>query len=108
MASTIPGSSSATTKMPAGSAAVPAPTSSTPRRSRQRSSRSSGSPRATSRGFRMLAYVFWHRPRPEVATAEYEEAQRAFQAGFEAESACFRLAQLPFDPEPGYEDWYLV
>ena len=43
-------SSSATTKRPAGSAAAPAPTSSTPRPTRPRSSRSSASSPATSSG----------------------------------------------------------
>jgi hypothetical protein len=56
----------------------------------------------------MLAYLFWHRPRPEVGAQEYEEAQREFHPRLEVESACFRLADLPFDPGPGYEDWYLV
>lgn len=56
----------------------------------------------------MLAYLFWHRPRPEVDAAEYEEAQRGFHARLEAESACFRVDRLPFDDGPGYEDWYLI
>ena len=45
---TTPASSSPTTRAPAGSAAAPAPTSSTPRRTRPRSFRSSASHRATS------------------------------------------------------------
>jgi hypothetical protein len=56
----------------------------------------------------LLAYLFWHRPRPGVDAAEYEEAQRGFHASLEVESACFRLDRLPFDDGPGYEDWYLV
>jgi hypothetical protein len=56
----------------------------------------------------MLAYVFWHRPRPEIEASEYEDAQRGFHDRLGTESACFRLAALPFDPGPGYEDWYLV
>jgi hypothetical protein len=57
----------------------------------------------------MLAYVFWHRPRDEVAREAYEEAQRQFHRKLSAESACFRLAALPFgDRAAGYEDWYLV
>jgi hypothetical protein len=56
----------------------------------------------------VLAYLFWHRPGPDVDADGYEEAQRRFHAALETESACFRLAELPFDPSPGYEDWYLV
>ena len=57
----------------------------------------------------MLAYVFWHQPRPGADIGSCEEAQRAFQASLEVESACFRLAELPFDRDRGgYEDWYLV
>ncbi|HET7122245.1 MAG TPA: hypothetical protein VFI17_13460 [Solirubrobacterales bacterium] len=56
----------------------------------------------------MLAYLFWHRPRPNAEAAEYEEAQRRFHQRLELESACFRLDRLPFDDGPGYEDWYLV
>jgi hypothetical protein len=56
----------------------------------------------------LLAYVFWHRPRPEIAPEDYEQAQRAFHARLGVESASFRLSALPFDPGPGYEDWYLV
>ncbi len=56
----------------------------------------------------MLAYVFWHRPRADVDPQAYEEAQRAFHAELEMDSACFRLDSLPFDDGSGYEDWYLV
>lgn len=56
----------------------------------------------------MLAYLFWHRPRPGVEREEYEQAQRQFHASLEIQSACFRLERLPFEEEPGYEDWYLV
>jgi len=55
----------------------------------------------------LLAYLFWHRPRPGVDAAEYEEAQRSFHARLEVESVCFRVESLPFDDGPGYEDWYL-
>ena len=48
----------------------------------------------------MLAYVFWHRPGPDVDPGHYEEAQREFHAALETESACFRLDALPFDPGP--------
>jgi len=56
----------------------------------------------------MLAYVFWHRPRPEVDLAAYEEAQRGFHSKLERRSACYRVAELPFESVAGYEDWYLV
>jgi hypothetical protein len=57
----------------------------------------------------MLAYVFWHRPKPGVDVADYEEAQRGFHVSLETPSASFRLAELPFRDGPGgYEDWYLV
>ncbi|HEX3243001.1 MAG TPA: hypothetical protein VHQ97_07965 [Solirubrobacterales bacterium] len=56
----------------------------------------------------MLAYLFWHRPREGVDPERYEEALREFHSRLETESACFRLGELPFDPGPGYEDWYLV
>jgi hypothetical protein len=63
----------------------------------------------------MLAYVFWHRPREDVAVAAYEQAQIAFHhslahappAGFQS-SAVFRVAGLPWFEGPGYEDWYFV
>lgn len=57
----------------------------------------------------MLAYLFWHRPLPDIELKPYEDAQRAFHASLEVESACFRLGELPFrSGESGYEDWYLV
>jgi hypothetical protein len=57
----------------------------------------------------MLAYVFWHRPHPGADVGDYEDSQRAFHASLEVESACFRIAEMPFDRErDGYEDWYLV
>ncbi|HEX2391604.1 MAG TPA: hypothetical protein VHI77_01660 [Solirubrobacterales bacterium] len=56
----------------------------------------------------MLAYLFWHRPGPGVEAGDYEEAQRAFHAELGIESACFQVADLPFEAGPGYEDWYLV
>ena len=72
----------------------------------------------------MLAYVFWHRPRPEADLEGYEAALLAFHrslahrppAGLEA-SASFRAAELPWLPVEGgeglatpggYEDWYLL
>jgi hypothetical protein len=56
----------------------------------------------------VLAYVFWHRPRPGANAEEYERAQQAFHASLDTQSACFRIAELPFDAKDGYEDWYLV
>lgn len=56
----------------------------------------------------MLAYVFWHRPRSGVDRDAYEGAQRAFHRSLGIDSACFRLAALPFGQGAGYEDWYLV
>jgi hypothetical protein len=56
----------------------------------------------------VLAYVFWHRPGAGVEAAEYEAAQREFQARIDGPSACFHVAELPFSSSPGYEDWYLV
>ena len=63
-----------------------------------------------------LAYVFWHRPNPEVEPAEYERALREFHArladagipGF-LDSWSARVSNLPWlDDLPGYEDRYLV
>ncbi len=56
----------------------------------------------------MLAYLFWHQPRPGIDADEYEAAQREFHARVSSPSACFHVAELPFADEPGYEDWYLV
>jgi hypothetical protein len=57
----------------------------------------------------MLAYVFWHRPRVGLDSADYEQAQRAFHASLEVTSASFRIAKMPFGSgDSGYEDWYLV
>lgn len=74
--------------------------------------RATASPRPTSSGrwkrAELLAYLFWHRPRPGVGQEEYEEAQQRFHALLEVESACLRLERLPFGEAAGYEDWYLV
>ena len=52
-----------------------------------------------------LAYLFWH----QAGQAEgYEESLRTFHDALPLPSASFRLTQLPFLAEPGYEDWYLV
>ncbi len=63
----------------------------------------------------MLAYVFWHRPRKDVTREAYEDAQTRFHRSLARTppagmlgSAVFRLARLPFAPDGGYEDWYLI
>jgi hypothetical protein len=56
----------------------------------------------------LLAYVFWHRPRPGVDASEYEEGLRALHARLDVPSATFRVQELPFAAAGGYEDWYLV
>jgi hypothetical protein len=56
----------------------------------------------------VLAYVFWHRPRPGVDRDRYEDALRRFHDSLENASAAFRLDRLPFEDAHGYEDWYLV
>lgn len=65
----------------------------------------------------MLAYVFWHWPRPGVTAADYEARQRAFHSALAAEpppgferSYSFALAGAPWANrgQAAYEDWYLV
>jgi hypothetical protein len=65
----------------------------------------------------MLAYVFWHWSKPDVAPADYEQYLRAFHAtlatsgpnGF-LTSTSFRIdGQAPWlGGAPAYADWYLV
>lgn len=65
----------------------------------------------------VLAYVFWHWPRPDVDTGAYEDALARFHAALaEAAptgmlgSAAVRVTPAPF-PSAGarpYEDWYLL
>jgi len=65
----------------------------------------------------MLAYVFWHWPRPDHAVSEYERLQRAFHAalaqsaprGFQR-SFVYRLDGHAawLGGTPAYADWYLV
>ena len=56
-----------------------------------------------------LAYVFWHWPAAEVATADYEASLQAFHRALALPgSGTARLALLPWadvHPRP-YEDWY--
>jgi hypothetical protein len=64
----------------------------------------------------MLAYVFWHRPNPQVGHVAYEDAIRRFQAallqhpspGLVA-AASWRIEAAPWlGDQPGYEDWCLL
>jgi hypothetical protein len=64
----------------------------------------------------MLAYVFWHRPRPDVSIDEYESRLRAFHEdlqwapppGLHA-SMTWQIDGATWLPQgSGYEDWYLL
>lgn len=65
----------------------------------------------------MLAYVFWHWRRQEIARDAYEALQRRFHAALEAapplgflRSRSLAIAGVPWAAAGGeaYEDWYLV
>lgn len=64
----------------------------------------------------MLAYVFWHVPRPGVEARDYEAAHREFhEVLWESGIAgllglrVFRLAAIPWlGGRTGYEDWHLL
>ena len=64
----------------------------------------------------VLAYLFWHAPVAELATAEYEARLDAFHAALRADApaglgptATVGLDAVPWlGGGPGYEDWYLV
>jgi hypothetical protein len=65
----------------------------------------------------LLAYVFWHAPRPATAARDYEVAHREFHEALELEPVAgligvrvFRLAAIPWldPPQAGYEDWHLL
>jgi len=65
----------------------------------------------------MLAYVFWHWPRPDIGAATYETAQRRFHAALAAapppgftrsHSAALHGAPWAAHGGDAYEDWYLV
>ncbi|HEX3275826.1 MAG TPA: hypothetical protein VHR43_13275 [Gemmatimonadales bacterium] len=64
----------------------------------------------------MLAYVFWHWPRPDVAADEYESAQRRFHAALAAvpppgfrRSWSVAISGAPWTGAgAAYEDWYLL
>ena len=64
----------------------------------------------------MLAYVFWHVPRPGVAAREYESRHREFHTVLGASNVpslqglrVYGLAGIPWlGGQPGYEDWHLL
>jgi hypothetical protein len=64
----------------------------------------------------MLAYIFWHRPFPHVASDRYEEAIVRFQSDLAREpppgfiaAASFAIEGVPWlGDKPGYEDWCLL
>jgi hypothetical protein len=64
----------------------------------------------------MLAYIFWHRPYPNIERQRYEQAIVHFQndlagskpPGFIGATS-FRIEAVPWLSDlPGYEDWYLL
>jgi hypothetical protein len=64
----------------------------------------------------VIAYVFWHRPLPQVERARYEAAIVRFQdelarhppPGFIGAHS-FAIEAVPWlSNQPGYEDWYLI
>jgi hypothetical protein len=65
----------------------------------------------------MLAYLFWHWPRPDVTAAAYEGDLITYHtalassapAGYRG-SAVYRVQSAPWigAPDGGYEDWYLL
>jgi hypothetical protein len=57
----------------------------------------------------MLAYVFWHQPRPDVVLGDYVTALKTFHKSLGNQSSAFRLSAAPWAPEGAcYEDWYLL
>ena len=72
----------------------------------------------------MLAYLFWHRPQPDIGAESYEEALQGFHRSLAhqrpvglRDSCSFRVSELPWLPAAGpegsaplggYEDWYLL
>src|SRR6516164_6088129 len=64
----------------------------------------------------MLAYIFWHRPYPNIERQRYEQAIVRFQndlagskpPGFIGATS-FQIEAVPWLSDlPGYEDWYLL
>jgi hypothetical protein len=64
----------------------------------------------------LLAYVFWHVPRPGIAARDYESAHREFHDVLWKSKVSglvgLRVFRLPAKPwlggKPGYEDWHLL
>lgn len=64
----------------------------------------------------MLAYVFWHWKRTEVASTDYEDRQRGFHAALGAapssgfiDSFSVGISNAPWAASTdAYEDWYVV
>lgn len=64
----------------------------------------------------MLAYIFWHWPRPGVASDDYVARQLAFHEALAARgpaaleaSYIWRVTGAPWTPTSvAYEDWYLL
>jgi hypothetical protein len=72
----------------------------------------------------VLAYLFWHRPRPESSAPDYEETIVRFHRSLAHRPPVglrgtwsFRIDELPWlaasgpegsAPRGGYEDWYLL
>lgn len=64
----------------------------------------------------MLAYIFWHWPRPDVDADDYVARQRAFHTALAAHrpsglvsSHVWRVTGTPWTPaDITYEDWYLL
>jgi hypothetical protein len=64
----------------------------------------------------VLAYIFWHRPYPQIEERTYEESIMRFHGelgshappGF-ISSWSFAIGAVPWlGGEPGYEDWCLL
>ena len=64
----------------------------------------------------MLAYVFWHRPYPNIDGKRYEDAIMRFQKDLSKQpppgfisAALFHIGPVPWlGGQPGYEDWCLL
>jgi hypothetical protein len=63
----------------------------------------------------MLAYLFWHEPRPEIDSDRYVALLQAFHRALAAapppsfvRSWSVRLDEAPWNGGPAFEDWYLV
>jgi hypothetical protein len=64
----------------------------------------------------VLAYLFWHRPLPDLPREAYEAALREFQRALAQarpagliQAEVFRCDRIPWlDGRAGYADWYLL